>query len=118
MGETHATIAVRKDPSARRSVRVRCIVETGADLTVLPSEILAKLGVKPHRREPFGLADGSTIERDVGRVFVEFSGRGEFTPVIFGQPGDANLLGVLTLEELGLGADPLRRALFPLDLKM
>lgn len=118
MGETHAQIRVRATPGSKLVVRVRCVVDTGADYTVLPREMLDRLGVKPHRRETFSLADGREIERDIGRVFVEFADRAEFTPVIFGEAGDAKLLGVLTLEELGLGVDPLQRILFPLELKM
>lgn len=118
MGETRAVIAVRKEPRSRKRVNVRCVVDTGADMTVLPRELLASLGVRPHRREPFELIDGSLIERDVGRVFVEFKDRAEFTPVLFGEKGDATLLGVLTLEELGLAVDPLRREIYPIELKM
>jgi len=36
--------------------------------------------------------------------------------VIFGRRGDASLLGVVTLEALGLRLDPLRRQLRPLRL--
>ena len=118
MGETFAQITVRKQPAAKKKARVRCVVDTGADFTVLPRAVLEGLGVKPHRRESFEMANGSTIERDVGRVFVEFQERAEFTPAVFGESGDASLLGVLTLEELGLGVDPLRREIFPLELRM
>ncbi len=118
MGETHVQITVRKDAAAKSKIRVKCVVDTGADLTVLPRSVLAKLGVKPNRRETLRLANGATVERDIGRVFVEFSGRGEYSPVVFGEPGDSTLLGVLTLEVLGLGVDPLQRELFPLDLKL
>jgi hypothetical protein len=36
--------------------------------------------------------------------------------VIFGEPGDSNVLGVFTLEALGLSLDPLRRELKPLPM--
>jgi hypothetical protein len=36
--------------------------------------------------------------------------------VVFGRRGDASLLGVMTLEALGLQLDPLRRRLRPLRL--
>ena len=39
-------------------------------------------------------------------------------PVIFGEPGDAVLLGVVALEILGLVFDPLRRELRPAVLRM
>ena len=37
-------------------------------------------------------------------------------PVLMGPPGGHVLLGVTTLEELGLGIDPLNRRLTPVDL--
>lgn len=118
MGETRVVLTVSRDVKSRKRVRLYCIVDTGSDWTVLPRELLEKLGVEPHRREEFGLADGSKIEREIGRVFVRFRGVGEYTPVVFGNPGDSKLLGVVTLEILGLGVDPLRRELFPLDLRL
>ena len=36
--------------------------------------------------------------------------------MIFGEPGDYTLLGVVTLEELGLGLNPLKRELLPLPM--
>jgi hypothetical protein len=36
--------------------------------------------------------------------------------VIFGEEGDATLLGALTLEALGLAIDPIRRELTPVTL--
>jgi hypothetical protein len=37
-------------------------------------------------------------------------------PVIFGDKGDASLVGALTLDALGLMVDPLRRELRPLPM--
>ena len=46
-----------------------------------------------------------------------FSYQGKTSPVIFGEPGDATLLGVVALEVLGLVFDPLRRELRPAVLR-
>ena len=37
-------------------------------------------------------------------------------PVVFGEPGDSNLLGVVTLEALGYVPDPLKRELRSLPM--
>ena len=37
-------------------------------------------------------------------------------PVIFGEPGDATLLGAVTLESLGFVLDAVRRDLLPLPM--
>jgi hypothetical protein len=38
--------------------------------------------------------------------------------VIFGEPGDVLILGVVTLEELGLILDPMRREIRPMPLTL
>jgi hypothetical protein len=42
---------------------------------------------------------------------------GDSTPcrVLFGEPGDANLLGLTVLEQLGLAADPVQHRLIPAE---
>jgi hypothetical protein len=37
-------------------------------------------------------------------------------PVIFGEKGDSTLLGIVTLEALGVILDPIRRELRPLPM--
>ena len=37
-------------------------------------------------------------------------------PVIFGEPGDANLLGAVSLESMGFVLDAIRRDLVPLPM--
>jgi len=59
------------------------------------------------------LADGSTIERDVSECHVALAHGDGHTPVILGEPGDEALLGVVTLEILGLVLHPFDRTLQP-----
>ena len=92
------------------------LVDTGARLSVVPREVLEGLGLRPHSHMTFTLADGSHIERDVGNAGFEFEGRKGASPVIFGEEGDATVLGVTTLEGLGLYVDPVRRQLKELPL--
>ena len=61
----------------------------------------------------FTLADGTHVARDISECyFVIPQGEGH-TPVILGEPGDEALLGVVTLEEMGLVLNPFRRSLQP-----
>jgi hypothetical protein len=48
-------------------------------------------------------------------VFVRVDGRGRFTPCIFGDDGSNPLLGAVTLEEMGLGVDPVNRKLVEVE---
>jgi hypothetical protein len=49
-------------------------------------------------------------------VVFEIQGNEGISRVVFGPAGDACLLGMVTLEELGLSLDPLKRRLRPLKL--
>jgi hypothetical protein len=49
------------------------------------------------------------IVRHRGAALFKYRGHIGGSDVIFGQPGDENLLGMLTLGSLGLALDPLRR---------
>ena len=93
------------DPDGRRFERVDALVDSRATYTVIPSALLADLGVKPHRTMTFELADGSLIERGFGRVWVRLDGGEEVSPVIFGDNDDAPLMGKVTLSTFCLEID-------------
>jgi predicted aspartyl protease len=116
MGLTTVTVRVSRVGSKKHAVDETMLVDSGAIYAVVPSAVLRKLGVRPHGREKFSLADGSSVERAVGSAFFEVGDRRGAAPVIFGEPGDASLLGALALAALGLVLDPLRRELRPMKL--
>jgi predicted aspartyl protease len=89
---------------------IDALVDTGATYTVLPRQLLQELGVVPHTRAPFLLADGSEVELELGRAWIRIDGRQELSLVVF---GDAALLGAFTLEALRLAPDPVARRLVP-----
>lgn len=97
-------------PSRERFEPVEALVDTGSTYTVLPRSLLEDLCVPVDRRARFVLADGSEVERDLGRAWVRFDGREEFTLVVFGEHA---LLGAVTLEEFLLAPDPSSRRLVP-----
>jgi predicted aspartyl protease len=88
----------------------------GAALSVVPTTVLRKLGVKPHSERSLILVDGTEIKRRVGDVMFHYDGQRGASPVIFGEEGDSVLLGVVSLEALGLIFDPLRRELRPMPM--
>ena len=66
----------------------------------------------------FSLADGTTIERRVSECHLSLPQGEGHTPVIVGEPGDEALLGVITLEELGLVLNPFTRELQPMRMML
>jgi len=113
LGTFSATIEIG-DPQGQRYEAVEALVDTGASLTVVPASLLRRLGVTPHARGPFRLADDRRVEMEVGRTWVRVNGLTEFTLVVFGPEGKF-LLGALTLEQLRLAPDPVSRRLVSVD---
>jgi predicted aspartyl protease len=102
-----------------KSIRVRFLVDSGVTYTVLTRNIWVELGLKPLGEMEFILADGSVIKRKISEVLLELPGYGErHTPVVLGEEGDENLLGVITLEIFGLILDPFKRELRPIRALM
>ena len=116
MGMTEVRVRIVNVTCARRAAGVDMIVDSGAIYSVVPAGVLRRIGVEPRDTKVFGLANGGRVRRDVGDVLYEIGDCSGAAPVIFGRGGDASLLGVVTLEALGLRLDPLRRRLLPLRL--
>jgi clan AA aspartic protease len=103
------------DPSAQTFEAIEATVDTGATNTMLPGNLLRKLGVSPHKKSIFELGDGRQVEFEVGRVWVKVNGQQEFTQINFGADDVEPLLGAITLEEMALSVDPVRKQLVPVD---
>ena len=87
------------------------LVDSGAKYTLLPETVWRAIELTPKRRLTFTLADGTQIERDVSECHIALPQGEGHTPVILGEKGDEPLLGVVTLEELGLVFNPFQRSL-------
>jgi aspartyl protease family protein len=116
MGYVKVRVKVRDIHKSEFEAQADLLVDTGTVYTVLRHERLEKLGVEPRDKRRFKTADGRVIERDVGAVEVEIKGHSTYSIVVFGESSDAEVLGVATLEELGLQVDPMTGELKPLEL--
>jgi predicted aspartyl protease len=68
--------------------------------------------------QTFTLADGSHVDRQISECKIALNGVERHSPVVLGKPGDEALLGVMTLEVLGLLLDPFKRELRPMKLRL
>ncbi len=116
MGLTHIQAQVANPAKPGRRVRLKFLVDSGAFYSVVPAKILRKLGVKPHSKRIFILADGSEITREIGDASFRMNGRQGASPVIFGEEGDSLLLGSVSLGTMGVMLDPMKRQLRPLPM--
>ena len=98
-----------------KEASVRFLIDSGATYSLLPEPVWRAIGLEPKREVEFVLADGTTIRRPVSECQLALLQGEGHTPVVLGQPGDAEaLLGVVTLQILGLVFDPFRRTLQPM----
>jgi len=113
MGLTVVTLGVGNPSKPRDTVPVDFLVDSGAVYSVVPSQVLRRLGLKPLTPQTFTLANGDKITRKKGIALFRMGDRVGGADVVVGQKGDSTLLGALTLGALGLVLDPLKRELRP-----
>jgi predicted aspartyl protease len=87
------------------------LVDTGAELSWFPSDLLESLGISRVHRTRFRQATGEVVERWTGVAVVHAAGRSAGDQVVFGEPGDLFLLGSRSLEGLNLAVDPVNKRL-------
>ena len=116
MGVTTLVVEVANPAKPTVTERLEFTVDSGAVYSVVPREVLRTLRIRPQKRETFRLANGTTIVRQKGVALFKFRKYVGGADVIFGEEGDATLLGALSLEALGLTLDPIRRELRPMQL--
>lgn len=100
------------DPSAAREA-VSLMVDTGATYTCLPRALLERLRYRPVGRRQVVFANGTEAEWDVTVINLSLFGPVLPTLCFMASDGSPGLLGAVTLEEFGLGVDPIGKRLVP-----
>ena len=118
MGITNAILKVKEHRKSEKIAEVNFLIDSGAIYSLVPGKILDELDIDPYKEMIFSLADGTSIKRRVCSAYFEFKGEGGPAPVIYGEEGDEPLLGVTTLESLGLVLNPFTRTLHPMRMLM
>lgn len=99
--------------SAEKAVTVRMLVDTGATFSVIPDALARAVGVKRLRRPVMiTLADGRRVKVAAGTAMFQIEGREAPATILVGDVVEP-ILGVETLEALGLTVDPRKRRLAP-----
>ena len=104
-------------PSGEKAT-LQFLVDSGATYTLLPHDVWQSIGLMPKRSVRCTLADGTTVDRQVSECHIALPQGEGHTPVILGEPGDQALLGVITLENLGLVLNPFTRTLQPMRMML
>ena len=103
------------DQQGNQFEHLEVTVDTGSTFTAVPRTMLERLGVPVRRRARSRMADGRTVQVDVGWTMVRLEGQTIATQVTFAEEGELPLLGVVTLEEALLAVDPVGQRLIPVD---
>ena len=96
-------------------VELEFLVDTGAIYTVIPKSVADRIGLRESGKRKFRTG-GGVVELPVSEAFLSIDGEGVTSLVAIGVEDVPVLLGVTTLELLGLQVDPVNGKLKPLDL--
>lgn len=108
MGLTVAKVRMSGSEATRE---IELTVDTGSIYTWVAESKLKAVGAKPLGKRNFRTIEGREIARRVGEAVLEFGGEKATRIVVFAEPGDAQVLGVDSLEGLGLEVDPTTKRL-------
>ena len=97
-------------PGQRRTLS-SVLVDTGAELSWFPADVLESLGIERRKEWRFRQADGFVLTRWSGPAFLYVAGTTTTDDVIFGEPNDLVLLGARSLEGLNLRVEPVTKQL-------
>lgn len=114
MGITYVEGQVKGPTRKQRTVKF--LIDSGVTYTLLPKKVWKAIGHKPKRKVTFTLADGTTVERAVSETYIILEQGQAHTPVVLGEESDEALLGVVTLEILGLVFNPFNPTLNPMRM--
>jgi predicted aspartyl protease len=113
MGTFHTSVRIENIARrAKTATLAKVLVDTGSEYTWIPSAVLDQLGIKREKKDlAFLMANGQTVTRAVGFAIVRIGDAFTVDEVVFGEPGDQQLLGARSLEGLNLMVDPPRKRL-------
>jgi clan AA aspartic protease len=96
--------AVIRNPFTGKAITAKALVDTGTTLTVVPRRVAEELQLPVIGRRRAATAKGLT-ELDECLGVVEVMGRKAYTHILVSDDVDTVLIGVVTLEILGLEVD-------------
>lgn len=107
MGTFYTSCRVENHVDRKKSVEVaKLLVDTRAEFTWINAETMKNIGVKREKKDyTFVMANGQQITRPVGFAIIHVGDAVTIDEVIFGEPGDLQILGARSLEGMNLRVD-------------
>lgn len=98
-------VACNPKDEGRMTAPLEALVDTASDWTWLPSERLRDIGVTPRHKRLLPGPKGKLLERETGYAILQAGGYETTDDVVFAEAGDAVVIGVRTMEGLGVAFD-------------
>ncbi len=117
MGLTHVTATMSNLSGNGKPYEAEFLVDTGAVDCIAPENRLIEAGIQAEGKAMYELADGRPVEYQYGFARISLMGQQTVTQVVFGPPDVEPILGVVTLENMGITVDPVSRTLRRLPAK-
>jgi predicted aspartyl protease len=113
MGLFTVPVTLSHPIDSERRIVLDLIVDTGAVYTMLPAEVVGRLGLETPRERRVMLASGEQVTYRARIVNLELHGEEWPTFFLEGPPGSLARLGAFTLEGFALAPDPVNKRLVP-----
>jgi len=117
MGLTHVTVSLSNLQGDKPPYESEFLVDTGAIDCLAPGKSLQNAGIGVEGKNVYELANGQIVEYPYGFARVNFMGSETVAQVVFGPDDCEPLLGVVALENTGIGVDPITRTLRRMSAK-
>jgi clan AA aspartic protease len=93
------------NPNTNKEIEIKALVDTGTTFTVIPRHIYEELGLRTVGKRRVKTASGY-VDMDESFALVEVGNKRGVSPVLVSNELNEVLIGVITLEALGLTVDP------------
>jgi len=105
MGHVNFKLKLANPIELEKGIEESAIVDTGATFTTLPLSIANNLNLKVIGKIKVKTATKTEL-LDQSYAYIEINNKRTVTPVLISETLDRILIGVITLESLGLAVDP------------
>ncbi|MCW3131726.1 MAG: aspartyl protease family protein [Candidatus Methanospirare jalkutatii] len=114
MGKVVERVKVTNFKEPSKSIEIEAIIDTGATMSVLPMDLIQKLGLEKIDEVNVRYADNSVRRKEVyGWIILEIAGRKAVFDVLAESEGAQPLIGQIVLERLDLVIEPSTRKVIP-----
>ena len=117
VGRVYVRVRIYNIADLTHGKEVELLVDSDSIHTVVPSEVLEELKIKPIGEMGVKVFGGGTVRRKYGMAVVEYENKFRGITVVFGEDKDTPVMGVPLLEQLGYVVDPISRKLVPIEGK-